>query len=271
MLRLLETGRALYVLVAVCLLGILARLVSRNLYKGLIKESANLAATKNKGLKELKQRAENAYRMNQGMRDAAVWLEHQLGELHFRGFTLAGWGALSLRLTWLCLLLGGTAAFFSYWFRLDTYYIVMYGGGAVLMAMLTMLFDPAGTGGQREQLMVALQDYMENSLFPRLARSTMEDVPRGETTDGVRARVRGDGKKAFLRGERRESAVTTETGTERETKKRQPERDADYLRRSLEQIAAGREKEREGSENWLKELSPEQMAVIGDIVRQYLA
>lgn len=57
------------------------------------------------------------------------------------GIRLSGWSSMGARWTWLCLLLGGAAAFFSYWYRLDTYYIVLYGGGAVLMAMLTMLFD----------------------------------------------------------------------------------------------------------------------------------
>ncbi len=134
MLKFLETGQALYVLAGICLLGILTRVMTKNLYKRLIKESANMATTKNKSLKELKQRTENTYRINQGLRDCGAWLDHQLCELRFRGMTLAGWANVSMQLTWLCLLSGGTGAFFSYWYRLDTVYVVMYGGGAVLMA-----------------------------------------------------------------------------------------------------------------------------------------
>ncbi|NBH72257.1 hypothetical protein D3Z51_09525 [Clostridiaceae bacterium] len=331
MLQFLETGQALYVLAGICLLGIFTRVMTKNLYKRLIKESGNMAATKNKSLKELKQRTENAYRMNQGMRDGGAWLEHQLCELRFRGMTLAGWANLSLQLTWLCLLLGGTGAFFSYWYRFDTFYIVMYGGGAVLMAMLTMLFDNGMAGGKREQLEASLQDYLENVLFPRLERTALEDGIRGDGKDTYRAKVRsivrvadrtqpaegsleypeeeaqagqkaaergrqadrtgqeradragneertgegaairavsaGGGKKAGRNG-RREAAATV---TEFKDEQHGGIRDVDYLKRSLEQIAASRERNKDGDENWMKELGPDEVQLLGDILKEYLA
>ena len=46
--------------------------------------------------------------------------------------------------------------------------------------------------------------------------------------------------------------------------------EADYLKRSLEQIAASREKSRASDENWLKDLGPEEVQLIGDILKQYL-
>ena len=58
MLQLLESGRALYVLMAACVLGILTRMITRRAYKRLLKESKDLSLTKNKSLKELRQRAE---------------------------------------------------------------------------------------------------------------------------------------------------------------------------------------------------------------------
>lgn len=326
MIGLLETGRALYVLAAVCLLGIVTRLATKNLYKRLLKESANMSLTKNKRLKEMKQKAENTYRMNQGMRDSGAWLEHQLNDMRFIGLTLNGWVNLSAQLTWLCLLLGGAGAFFSYWYRLDTYYIVMYGGGAVLMAMFTMLFDNGAISGRREQLMASLQDYMENVLCPRLAKSLPEDGAVDEAAETARNGSRGLTRLAdrAIRGQRTAaepelrggtagmgsagagiaaastagagiagSAVPGTGGTGAGSGKRasggrlsrrdaanvttaataeaagQP--DVDYLKRSLEQIAASRERNRAGGENWLKDLKPEEVQLIGDILKEYLA
>ena len=111
MLQLLETGRVLYALAAFCVLGILTRLVTRHAYKRLLKESKDLSLTKNKSLKELRQRAENTYRINQGLVDSGAWLEHQLYEFHMMGIRLSGWSGMGARWTWLCLLLGGAAAF----------------------------------------------------------------------------------------------------------------------------------------------------------------
>ena len=171
MLQLLETGRVLYALAAFCVLGILTRLVTRHAYKRLLKESKDLSLTKNKSLKELRQRAENTYRINQGLVDSGAWLEHQLYEFHMMGIRLSGWSGMGARWTWLCLLLGGAAAFFSYWYHLDTYYIVLYGGGAVLLAMLTMLFDGGIAGDLREQLLISLQDQIDNVVGPKMARN----------------------------------------------------------------------------------------------------
>lgn len=351
MLQLLETGQALYVLAAICLLGIMTRGITRHLYKRLLKESTNLTLTKNKSLKELRQRAENTYRMNQGLRDSGAWVEHQLYDLKVMGMTLSGWSALSMQWTWLCLLAGGAGAFLAYWYRMDTYYIVMYGGGAVLLSMFTMLFDNGMAGGWREQLVASLQDYMENVMCPRLARNMSADGGRGDgaaerpgmrsvsrlserggrmargaqaepeqmeadgdsgeyapqasavergrngqrknsserggaaATAAALAAVPGNGsmngavsangnggtggRKGGLRGGRRGQAGEPAAGAGNG----EPEniRDVDYLKRSLEQIAASREKSRVMDENWLKDLKPEEVELIGDILKQYLA
>ena len=76
MLEFLETGKALYVLTAVCILGLLSRLTARNLYKRLIRETDNMTLTKNRCLRDLKQKAENTYRLNLGIHNtkAAGWL-----------------------------------------------------------------------------------------------------------------------------------------------------------------------------------------------------
>lgn len=299
MLSILETGQALYVLMAACVLSIAVRIATKNLYKRLLKETTNMTMTKNKNLKDLKQKAETMYRMNQGMRDSTSWLEHQLNDLRFMGITLTGWNNLSNQLTWLCLLFGGGGAFLSYWYRLDSYYIVMYGGGAVLMGMLTMLFDNGTLSGKREQLTVALQDYLENVLCPVLAKSMPDDGLRDDGVEPVRAAGRNltrlaeraamteraalaertgpperetvsAKKTAASRIARREAAKAT-TATMAEPERESRRGDVDYLKKSLEQIAASREKARMVDENWLKDLRPEEVQLLGDILKEYLA
>lgn len=379
MLQLLETGKALYVLAGICVLGIMTRAITKRFYKRLIKESTNLALTKNKSLKELRQKAENTYRMNQGMSDSGAWLEHQLYEMKIMGVNLSGWSSLCMQWTWLCLLAGGLGAFLSYWYRLDTFYIVLYGGGSVLLAMITMLFDNGAAGGWREQLQAALQDYLENVMYPRMARSMSGESSQRDKTAQERSGLRGvrtvgkregklvrrtqtvaddrgadtdqeisggnvfsgtvseraelDGqmetagaREENLTGDRNAETVAAESLTESRRalfgglrgngKNRSSQklsegiqadseaggfegrdargkaavggygnsgtgeqgdssglkniRDLDYLRKSLEQIAACREKSRAADENWLRDLRPEEVELIGDILKQYL-
>lgn len=379
MLQLLETGKALYVLAGICVLGIMTRAITKRFYKRLIKESTNLALTKNKSLKELRQKAENTYRMNQGMSDSGAWLEHQLYEMKIMGVNLSGWSSLCMQWTWLCLLAGGLGAFLSYWYRLDTFYIVLYGGGSVLLAMITMLFDNGAAGGWREQLQAALQDYLENVMYPRMARSMSGESSQRDKTAQERSGLRGvrtvgkregklvrrtqtvaddrgadtdqeisggnvfsgtvseraelDGqmetagaREENLTGDRNAETVAAEsltesrralfgglrgngknrssqklsegiqadseaggfegrdargkaavggygnggTGAQGENSGLKTIRDLDYLRKSLEQIAACREKSRAADENWLRDLRPEEVELIGDILKQYL-
>ena len=173
MLTFLETGRALYVLTAVCVLGLLSRWTARGLYKRLIRETDNMTMTKNRWLRDFRQKAENAYRLNQGIQNTQAYLEKQLFGCRFLGLSLNGWSNLSGQLTILCFLLGGAAAFGSYWYRCDSYYIVLYGTIGLLTGLLTLFADCGiNLPERRSQLLAALQDYLENSLFRRLARET---------------------------------------------------------------------------------------------------
>lgn len=99
MMGFLQTGRALYVLAVICFGGIFVRLAAGSFYKKLIKESANMALTKNRYLRNLKQNAEDTYRINMGMSNAAVYLQRQLGNLKFLGFSLSGLENLAGQLT----------------------------------------------------------------------------------------------------------------------------------------------------------------------------
>lgn len=278
MLQLLETGRALYVLAAVCLLGIVSRVVTRGLYRRLIKESENMTLTKNRSLKDLKQRLESAYRSNQGVRDTRSFLERQLYHMRFRGLTLSGWNSLSTQLTLLSVMAGGAGSFLAYWYRLDSYYIVLYGSMGVLFALLTMMFDAGSAGNDRwQQLLATLQDYVDNVLFMRLSKSLPDEaapapseeaafVPAREKTRAVERNERVMNKRV-VRSARRDPV---------KPKQAEPEehKDMDYLKQSLEQIAASRESNREKAkpdDNWLKDLNPEEIQLIGEIIREYLA
>lgn len=309
MLEILESGKALYVLAAVCFLGLLSRLTARSLYRRLIRETDNMTLTKNRYLREFKQRTENTYRLNQGINNTQVYLEKQLASYRFLGLSLNGWSNLSSQLTVLCFLLGGAAAFGAYWYRCDNYYIVLYGTAGVLTGLLTLFVD-CGVNLQekRLQLLAVMQDYLENSLFNRLARetaATAEGGPRavsrensvldGGKRSGIRGIVRGGHAEAAEQernpdrntenrnGEDGPSGAGTRKGGRWSGKGQQKEpvpasaaekggadANQEYLKRGLEQIAASREKGRSEGD-WLKELSPDELELVGQILKQYLA
>lgn len=293
MLQFLETGKALYVLTAICLMGVLSRFMARSLYKRLIKETENMTLTKNRFMRELKQKTENTYRLNQGIHNTQAYLEKQLYGYRFAGLSLNGWTSFAGQMTLLCFLAGGAAAFGAYWFRCDSYYIVLYGSIGILTGLFTMLIDyGVNLSEKKQQLLLALQDYMENSLFNRLSKETgvsinkLEDDTRETARSGSRESIR-----AINRPERAERATAAKepeeapqpvkrvrasrTAHKELAPQQEPDvvntrRDIDYLKQSLEQIAASREKNRSEGD-WVKALTPDEMQLVGDILKEYLA
>lgn len=312
MLQFLETGKALYVLTAVCVLGLFSRLIARNLYRRLMKETDNMTLTKNKFLRDLKQRAENNFRLNQGIRNSRAYLEKQLTGYRFLKMSLSGWGSFAGQMTILCFLLGGAASFGAYWYRCDSYYIVLYSSVGILAGLLTLVVDAwANLPDQKQQLLNSLQDYIENSLFNRLSRETasasveedrrsardnirelgrnsIRDLRRndgrddgGERDDGrTESRMDNLAVRRTSRSTKRQAAEKQVSGRIQETADRDigmavreqdsSVRDVDYLKRSLEQIAASRERNRLDAE-WTKDLSQEEMELLKEILKQYLA
>lgn len=318
MLEFLQTGKALYVLVAICGIGIITKWLTRNLYKRLIKETDNMSLTKNRNLRAFRQKTESTYQMNQGIPKVKPYLERQMYDFKYLGLPFNSWNMFSNQMTLWCFLAGGAAAFGSYWYRTDPYYIVLYGSVGIMAGLFTILVDHgAGVMERRQQLFAALDNYLENTLIYRLDQERKEGRalpgPQMETRENIRSiysargsaekeaepekkkerrsgrqRVRTEHLENQLKAHLQPSEAIEEGLKERLTEEMMgsPEelvrpalddgsgsmRDVDYLKRSLEQIAASREKERgrQKGEDWLKDLSPEELTLIGEILQEYL-
>jgi hypothetical protein len=303
MLEFLQTGKALYVLAVLCGLGILTRWLTRNLYKRLIKESDNMTLTKNKSLRAFKQKTENTYQINQGIPKVKPYLERRMYDFKYIGVSLNGWNMFSNQMTLWCFLVGGVAAFGAYWYRTDPYYIVLYGSVGIMAGLLTILVDHGtGIAEKKQQLFVALDNYLENTLIYRLDQEQMavQTVPgsrsqkrdnirtiypptqRNETDNGKESNRKMDrrNQRQRFRSDRggiRKQVNEDEYRSEGTEVAEVPEatvtrRDVDYLKHSLEQIAASRDKEggSRNGEEWLKDLSPDELKLIGEILQEYL-
>ena len=183
MLQFLQTGKVLYVLAAVCGLGVLSKLVTSSLYKRMIKETGNMALTKNKNLRSFRQRTENMLMLSNGIRNTNVYIEKQLYNFRFMNLSLDGWDNMAVQAMILCFLIGGIAAFGAYWYRCDSYYIVLYGTMGILTGLFMVLVDNSvNVSLRRQQLMDCLTDYVDNT--PHFFRS----VDKSANADGAERR-----------------------------------------------------------------------------------
>lgn len=190
MLQFLQTGKMLYVLAAVCALGTLSKLVTSSLYKRLIKETGNMALTKNKNLKALKQKTENVFLISHGIRNTGVYIERQIYGFRFMKMSLDSWDNLSVQAMILCFLIGGVAAFASYWYRCDSYYIVLYGTIGILSGLFLVLVDNgANIAVKRQQLADCLADYVENSphFYKNVDRTSESAEPEKKSSAAIKS------------------------------------------------------------------------------------
>ena len=171
MLEFLQTGKALSVLAAIGIIGVVSKFITRSLYKRLLKESENMAMTRNKNLKVLKQRLENTYRLNQNIINTQAYLDKLMYGFRFMYLPLDTWNNLSFQMMILGLLAGGTGSFLAYWYRLDAYYIVLYASMGALGGLFLAFLDSSFNIGQKQQkLETILLEYVDNSVFVRAAR-----------------------------------------------------------------------------------------------------
>lgn len=173
MLEFLQSGKALSVLAVIGLAGLISKLITRNLYRRLLKETENMSMTRNKNLKTLKQKLENTYRVNQNMVNSKGCLEKLMYEFRFLHLPLYVWDNISRQMVLLGLLAGGIGSYCAYRYRMDSDYIVMYASAAAMTGLFLLLVDSSVNIAQKkQQLETVLQEYAENSVFVRISRET---------------------------------------------------------------------------------------------------
>lgn len=188
MLQFLETGTGVYGIAVICMLGILSKCMVNQVYRRMIRQTDNMATTRNAFLKNFRQRTENTYWVNQGIYNARVYVERQIYGCRFLGLPLDIWDGIAGQAVLLTLLAGGTGAYLSYWYQLDSSYMVMYSMTAAIGAIGVLLTDwSVRTGKKRDQLVFCLQDYVENSMGRRSANRT--DKEEKEIEDANKDRV----------------------------------------------------------------------------------
>lgn len=298
MLEFLQTGKALSVLAVIVLAGTLSKLITRSLYRRLLKDTENMAMTRNKNLTVLKQKLENTYRVNQNVVNSKAYLDKLMYEFRFLHVSLDAWDQVSRQMALLGILAGGVGSFLSYHYRIESYYMVLYASVGAMGGLFLLFVESSFRIEQKKQkLETILLEYVDNSVFVRAARETaardftakegvLRELPLRE--DGVgenglreplprRSRVRSMKE----RNSKAEELLRTVRGM-KEKEDSGPEsparREIESLRESMEQIAASRDKTKEeailkknesGGRDWTKSISEEEMKLIGEVMREY--
>lgn len=185
MVAFLENGYVYYVVMAVVGIGLVAKLMARRIYKGLIQQADEMMEASSDWLRQLRQRYEASYKKRGQVCNTELLIEKYMYRNRFLGIRL---GALERML--MLTAIGVTvitmgAAFGAYRFGLSQAVISDYLFIGLLTAggcfWVDQLLD---TTGLRRALRVHIQDYFENTLRYRLEAE--ESLQSEETGTGIR-------------------------------------------------------------------------------------
>lgn len=258
MLGFLEVGYGNIILAVVCLLGMIGTWTAGRKYQKLILQMDNIAGMQSKYLKQLKNKFETSYRVNQGVNNVGLFVEKNVMECRFLGIRLKQLGNMSASAGGLAALLGGAGALFCSYAGTAFPTVLRNFAGSLLAGAIALLYWKFVNVPEKEkELCIHIQDYLENVLSSRLAARPLKEAGRESA-----------GEKAV---------DTPKTISELEAERQEPvqqeshKEEIDYLKQSLDRIASGREPSQGEAKRKHSRFSKEEQSLIEDILREYFA
>lgn len=256
MLSFLEKGFTLYIMAAICVAGVIGKLIVNHIYKKLIKQSDNLTTAEDRQLRQLKTRYETTYRMNVGVHNVSAFVENNINRYKKGFFHIKKLENITLNCGLFTFVLGLCAALLSFVYEAETKAIVMNSSIGLILAISMVLVDNIiDTKSKRESLVTHLCNYLTNILVVRTSQELAEERSEGKTM-GKRA-INDD---IFMKKGREKKILRSNI------KEKEESNQTEALKKSLAQIAAAKE----GENGREKKLTPKEERLIEDIIKEYL-
>ncbi len=269
MLEYLEQGNILYVLAALCLIGVITKLAVNHVYRGLIKQADNVATAKDKQLQQMKTKYESIYRINCGVKNSGIFVEKRLQQYRLLRLRLKNWEEMDLLLGGAGVILCMLAAYGIFWMEGNLKISAMYlSVGAMTACGLYWFHSLTDSKENRKLLISSLCHYFENVLIVRGPRSVAAEQEEEEIVHS-RGTMKDDifMKKSSKNTEKQNEPLYVQEETPPRTRANQ-KTEMETLKESLSQIAAARS---EGNEKRARRLTQKEEQLIDEILRQYLS
>lgn len=178
------------------LLSIICQIIIGVIYRKMIKETDNMAATANKRLRQCKLKFVNCYQLNEGVANISVFVDKFLTRITFLGISLTGIQHLAGQFVLLSVAVAGIGACQEIVHgetlgKVLPYYIVSFLGLYVYFSISGMV----DIHGKRERLKISLVDYLENHMVNKLRQSAIDwEGLTGERIAMVQERLENEGK-----------------------------------------------------------------------------
>lgn len=233
----------LYAMTGVALLGMISRLWLNGIYRGLMRDLNRNGAPRHRLIQQMKKNYESCCRRNEGVKDMDSFISAGLYTHRFFGMTIDGLKRVSGHALFLCAMALGAVAAAGYFYKIDRTVVEIYiAGGLILLAGVMDMVWVTDAGRKQELLEINILNYLNNRLPAEAWERTKEEEKQALMEE--------------LRGKKAEKGLP-------ETAKA----DILYLKKSLEQIAAERER---GQADGSYTLTAEEGQIVEEILEGFL-
>lgn len=237
----LAQGYVVYLMGALCALGILCELTAGHIYRRLNKQAERIVYAKHPFFKRLRMEYEKAAQIGAGVMDGQVFTRKKLFSYRVCGIHLSSFARAAIPAGVACLLAAAADLLGCLWFGFSAREM-MYpaAGGAVAALGLALFHLLANEKGKERYLELQVQDYLMNAAAWRnqAGREVQKEDKKPNT---------GLHSEAAPGREEGQAAVPGENFSGKNSRARA--REIAELKKSLEQIAAAREKNLAGEAN----------------------
>lgn len=161
----------LYFMGGIFLLGIVGQWISSAVYGSLIKKARNMVSTKNKTLKQIKMRFENARAVNGVVGNSTLMVEKYINKYKFMGMTLGTLTKITYRCAVFALFVSGATGCFLYETHHEKIQIVAYVAVGCFVAFALDIYARSVKLERKEgELVCIITDYLENTVDATIRR-----------------------------------------------------------------------------------------------------
>lgn len=167
--ELLEQQVFMYVMLSLCLAGIVVELALSLVCGNLVKASLHIADTKNRLFKLMRLKFEACYKLKISIHNAEKFVDKYMINHRFCGIFLHTWKKFTLQMTFLCICLGTSGAVLGMMENCDMQIILKnFGVGLLTAAFLHVLDGLCAYDFKYQQVKANAVDYFDNFLRGRL-------------------------------------------------------------------------------------------------------
>lgn len=164
----------IYIMLGLCVFGILLKAILDIVYKRLIRASDNMGTSKNKLTQMMKKKFETCYKLKIGVNNVDIFVDKYVYHHRFGGILLSTWENIGGQVLMLCLLTGSISAVLGLIYECGKQQILStFSVGILTSGLLIFLEGIINIAGKKELIRLNMKDYLENFFKVRLEQELL--------------------------------------------------------------------------------------------------